>query len=338
MADVTGGYTGSPNDERWTRRGSGAGKLQPPATLNRAAQAQGMANDWLSGMMGSLRNFGLGAPVQPVVTGDVGATTVEPTYGGAGRGSGAGGGRVTTGATGGVAPGGPPPSGPGGPRGGLFTTATGAIRPGFGRAAFLGGTAFALPAVAAEMEANRPLGAAAALGTGALTAGVGATLLKTRNPLAMAVGGGLLLAGQPLASMAARGAEGTKQEITGKPTNKREEEFATQMAINQQLAELGMTQYRNNLNLDLSATKDFSKFTSDQEYLNLQRNMPLVNQMKNADLIRQQAMVASQGNQLARLSVLGTAGNLAQGAQSESGATLRTMLTSNPYANAVLRA
>jgi len=334
MADVTGGYTGSPNDERWTRRGSGAGKFQPPATLNSAAQAQGMANEWLRGMMGSL---GLGAPVQTVVTGDVGVTTVEPTYGGAGRGSGAGGGRVTTGATGGVAPGGPPPSGPGGPRGGIFTTATGAPRPGFGRAAFLGGTAFALPAVAAELEANRPLGAAAALGTGALTAGIGATLLKTRNPLAMAVGGGLLLAGQPLASMAARGAEDTRQEITGKPTNKREEEFATQMAINRQLAELGMTQYRNNLNLDLSATKDFSKFAADLEYRNTLRNMPLVNQMKNAEAVRMQSLIASQGNQLARLNLLSTAGNLAQGAQSQGGETLRTMLTSNPYANAVLR-
>jgi len=236
---------------------------------------------------------------------------------------------------GGGAPGGPTP--PQAPRGGIFTTATGTPRPGFGRAAFLGGTAFALPSVAAEMEANRPLGAAAALGTGALTAGVGATLLKTRNPLAMAVGGGLLLAGQPLASMAARGAEGTKQKITGEPTNKREEEFATQMAINRQLAELGMTQYRNNLNLDLSATKDFSKFAADLEYQNTLRNMPLVNQMKNAEAVRMQSLIASQGNQLARLNILSTAGNLAQGAQSQSGETLRTMLTSNPYANAVLR-
>jgi hypothetical protein len=237
---------------------------------------------------------------------------------------------------GGGAPGGPTP--PQAPRGGIFTTATGTPRPGFGRAAFLGGTAFALPSVAAELEANRPLGAAAALGTGALTAGIGATLLKTRNPLAMAVGGGLLLAGQPLASMAARGAEDTRQEITGKPTNKREEEFATQMAINRQLAELGMTQYRNNLNLDLSATKDFSKFAADLEYRNTLRNMPLVNQMKNAEAVRMQSLIASQGNQLARLNLLSTAGNLAQGAQSQSGETLRTMLTSNPYANAVLRA
>jgi hypothetical protein len=71
--------------------------------------------------------------------------------------------------------------------------------------------------------------------------------------------------------------------------------------------------------------------------LDLQRNMPLVNQMKNADAVRQQALLASQGNQLARLSVLGTAGQLAQGAQAESGANLRSMINANPYANVVLR-
>jgi hypothetical protein len=59
--------------------------------------------------------------------------------------------------------------------------------------------------------------------------------------------------------------------------------------------------------------------------------------MKNADLIRQQSLIASQGQQLGNLSVLNTAGQLALGAQSETGATLRTMLTANPYANAVLR-
>ena len=267
--------------------------------VSAAQQAKQFANDTLEKMMSFMGRFG----------------------GGGGGGGGA--------------PGGPTP--PQAPRGNIFTTATGTPRPGFGRAAFLGGTAFALPSVAAELEANRPLGAAVALGTGALTAGIGASLLKTRNPLAMAVGGGLLLAGKPLASMAAGGLEGLKQEVTGKPTTGKENEFGTQMAIRRQLAELGMTQYRNNLNLDLSATKDLMKYTSDQEYLNNQRNLPLVNQMKNADLVRQQSLIASQGNQLARLNLLNTAGNLAQGAQSQTGETLRTMLTSNPYANAVLR-
>ena len=332
MADVTGGYTGSPEDERWTRRGSGAGKIQPPATINRASQAQGMANEWLRGMMG---NLGLGAPVQPQVTGDVGAPSVQPTYGGGGRGSGGGAGRVTTGVS---APGNAPVAEPQAPRGGLFTTATGAPRPGFGRAAFVGGMIPSVLAAGSELQADRPLGAITALGTGAVTSGIGTGLLKTRNPFAMAAGAGLMLAGNPLAKAAADAAEGTKELITNVPSAGKEGRFQTQMAMNRQLAELGMTQFRNNLGVETSAIKDLSKFTSDLEYLNFQRNMPLVNQMKNADLVRQQSLIASQGNQLARMSILESAGNLAQGAQSESGATLRTMLTSNPYANAVLRA
>jgi hypothetical protein len=329
MADVTGGYTGSPEDERFTRRGSGAGKFQRPGTPNQIAQAQGMAGDWLSQMMGSL-GMG-GGQVQPKVTGDIGPSSVEPTYGGGGRGSGAGGGRVTVGATGGGS------GGPGGPRGGFLRTATGEMRPGFGRAAFLGGTALAIPAVASEVAANRPLGAAAALGAGALTAGVGATLLKTRNPLAMAVGGGLMLAGGPLAGIAAGGAEGLKQRVTKEPTTGKENEFGTQMAIAEKQAELGNTMYRNQMGTYTSAIRDLSKFQSDLQYTDLQRNMPLVNQMKNADLIRQQSLIASQGQQLSNLSVLNTVGQLATGGQAETGATIRTMLTANPYANAVLR-
>ena len=65
--------------------------------------------------------------------------------------------------------------------------------------------------------------------------------------------------------------------------------------------------------------------------------MPIVNQMKNADLIRQQSLLAAQGQQLGNLSVLNSAGQLALGGQAETGATIRTMLTANPYANAVLR-
>lgn len=95
--------------------------------------------------------------------------------------------------------------------------------------------------------------------------------------------------------------------------------------------------YNTVTSLDLSKSKDLLKFQSDLDYQNIQRNLPLANQMKNADLVRQQALLASQGNQQARLSLLGTAGQLAMGGQAQAGETLRTMMTSNPYANAVLR-
>ena len=95
--------------------------------------------------------------------------------------------------------------------------------------------------------------------------------------------------------------------------------------------------YNTLSSMDLAKAKDLIKFQSELDFQNVQRNLPIVNQMKNADMVRQQAMLASQGNQLARLSVLGTAGQLAAGGQAQTGETLRTMINANPYANVVLR-
>jgi hypothetical protein len=95
--------------------------------------------------------------------------------------------------------------------------------------------------------------------------------------------------------------------------------------------------YNTVTSMDLAKAKDLIKFQSDTDFQNVQRNLPIVNQMKNADMVRQQAMLASQGNQLARLNLLGTAGQLAAGGQAQTGETLRTMINANPYANVVLR-
>jgi hypothetical protein len=196
----------------------------------------------------------------------------------------------------------------------------------------------ALPAFGeslSELQAGRPLGAVAALAPAGLSA-AGSALIG-RGPLGTIAGLGLMGLGAVLPGAAAAGAESVRRDATGKPTTGKEGEFQEQVAMERQLSELGLNQFRTATGIETGAVKDLSKFYSDQAYLDLQRNLPLVNQMKNADLVRQQALLASQGNQLARLSVLGTAGQLAAGAQGESGATLRTMLTSNPYANAVLR-
>lgn len=94
--------------------------------------------------------------------------------------------------------------------------------------------------------------------------------------------------------------------------------------------------YNSMLSMDLSKAKDLAKFQSDLDFQNQQRNLPLANQWMNSQLVRQQALLASQGNQIARQSLLNTAGALATGGQAEAGATLRSMISSNPYANAVL--
>lgn len=95
--------------------------------------------------------------------------------------------------------------------------------------------------------------------------------------------------------------------------------------------------YNTMLSMDLSKAKDLIKFQNDLDFQNQQRNLPLANQWMNSQMVRQQALLASQGNQLARQSLLNTAGALATGGQAEAGATLRTMISSNPYANIVAR-
>jgi hypothetical protein len=195
-----------------------------------------------------------------------------------------------------------------------------------------------------ELAAGRPVGAGGALagaGAGGLLGAAAARFIPTTGRFGL-VGKAAqvalpFLGAQFGAGQGAAAAEYARQQTTGIPTKGKEEEIASQLALQQKLSDLGLDRFRTATGIETGAVKDLSKFYSDQAYLDLQRNLPIVNQMKNADLVRQQALLASQGNQLARLSILGTAGQLAAGAQGESGATLRTMLTSNPYANAVLR-
>lgn len=191
-----------------------------------------------------------------------------------------------------------------------------------------------------EAQAGRPTGAAGALIGGGAGAAIGAGIAKfIPGPLGKvaqavlpAVGG---MVGAPTVASAS---ESIRQKATGEPTKGKEGEFKTQMAMAQQMGELGTTQYRNNLGVETSAIKDLSKYYSDQAFYDLQRTNPIIQQMKNADLVRQQALLNTQGQIQARLGVLATGGALAQGAQAETGATLRTALTSNPYAGSTLQA
>lgn len=214
-----------------------------------------------------------------------------------------------------------------------FPQAGGYARGALGIAAAIPGVTTAL----SEIEAGRPTGAVASLGSSAV-AGLGTALTFAPHPLAKAAGLGLMGLGALLPGAAASGAESTRQKITGEPTKGKEGEFSTQMAMQKQMGELGITQYRNQVAVDTAATKDLTQFYYNQQYLDAQRMLPLVNQMKNADVVRQQALMNTQGQIGARLGILATAGALAQGAQRESGATLRTALTSNPYAGSTIQA
>jgi hypothetical protein len=191
-----------------------------------------------------------------------------------------------------------------------------------------------------EAQAGRPVGALGAIGGGAAGVGLGAAAArmlpgpygKIAGAILPAVGG---LLGAPTGASAA---ESIRQKVTGEPTKGKEGEFSTQKAIAEQVNELGITQYRDQMGVYTSALKDLSKHYSDQQYYDLQRNMPLIERMKNSELVRQQALNAHMAQQQAMLGTLATGGALAQGAQAESGATLRTALTSAPYAGSVLQA
>lgn len=191
-----------------------------------------------------------------------------------------------------------------------------------------------------EAQEGRPTGALGALGGGAAGAGLGLAAARfIPGPIGKIAGAVLPVVGGMLgAPTGAQVSESVRQKVTGDPTKGKEGDFSTQMAMAQQIGELGATQYRNQMGTYTSAMKDLSKHYSDQQYYDLQRNIPLIEKMKNSELVRQQALNAHMAQQQAMLGTLATAGALAQGAQAESGAALRTALTSAPYAGAVLQA
>lgn len=209
-----------------------------------------------------------------------------------------------------------------------------------GRLGVLGGMIAPAMTAVEEAQAGRPTGAAGALLGGGAGAAVGAGIAKMLPGAYGKIAGAVLptIGGMLGAPIAAQASESVRQKTTGEPTKGKEGEFSTQMAMAQQMGELGATQYRNQLGTYTSAMKDLSKHYSDQQYYDLQRNIPLIEKMKNSELIRQQALMNTQGQLQSQLGVLATAGALAQGAQSETGATLRTALTSAPYAGSVLQA
>ena len=218
-----------------------------------------------------------------------------------------------------------------------------------GRVGFAGGMIAPAFTAVEEAQAGRPIGAIGALvggGAGSLVgAGIGKLALgglaatpglpglvgKGLQVAIPAIGG--IIGGNTGAQLAERG----KRSLTGEPTTGKDD-------LKNQLAERGLISkqdldiYDRTQGIQTSNILNLNQGIADQEYLNLQRMNPLIQKMKNADLVRQQALMASQGQQYAMLGTLATAGKLATGSQAERGATVRTVLGSNPYASANLQA
>jgi hypothetical protein len=218
-----------------------------------------------------------------------------------------------------------------------------------GRVGFAGGMIAPAFTAVEEAQAGRPTGALGALGVGLLGSATGVGIGK------LALGGlaatpglpGLIgklgqaalpvIGGMIAAPAGASLAESGKRALTGDPTTGKDD-------LKNKLAERGLISkqdldiYDRTQGIQTSNILNLNQGIADQEYLNMQRMNPLLQKMENAKLVRAQALMASQGQQYAMLGTLATAGKLATGSQAERGATVRTVLGSNPYASANLQA
>lgn len=210
---------------------------------------------------------------------------------------------------------------------GRYGVMAGALLPGVGTAI-------------SELQEERPVGAAGAVLGGGVGAGIGygiASMLPggygTVAKAALPVIGGLI--GAP---SGAQGAEYAKRKITNQPTKGKETELGSQLAAREQIFGQNLSQLERTLGVNTSNLKDLTQFYMDAEREQMQKINPLLQKMKNADMIRQQALMNTQASNYAMLGTVATAGRLATGAQAEAGANLRTALTANPYAGSVMQA
>lgn len=210
----------------------------------------------------------------------------------------------------------------------------------FPRGALLGGALVGgiMPGAEAIMQ-GRPVEGVATIGaTTGIAAGVNKLAQGIKNPYAkigaMAVGG--LLSGG-----IGQGVGNLADDAVGAITGKGESEGAARTknvksARNQ--AEVIRTLSGAAMEAPLQAQIQLGQAYSDQRILEAQRLLPTINKMKDADLVRQQAINASNTQNYMQMGVVATAGKLALGAQEQAGANLRTAMTANPYANSTMQA
>lgn len=206
---------------------------------------------------------------------------------------------------------------------------------GTGRLGIAGGLLAGGLTAAEALQQGRPLEAAVG-GTGAALGTIGGTILGgiVGGAPGAFIGGSL---GSMLGGQAGTAAEYIKRDITGDPIRGKDD-LGNLLAQRQKLGEVDNLLYRDQLGTYTSAITDLNQNFMNQQYTQAQRMLPLVNKMKDQELVRQQALINTQGQQAAMLGTLATAGALAQGAQREAGAMIRTALSTNPYAGSVAQA
>jgi len=192
-------------------------------------------------------------------------------------------------------------------------------------------------------------------GTGRIAAGAGGAfvggkaggaamkaLTKSSNPL-LKLGGmalGSIIAGN-VAGAAGAASGGYVEDkiggVTGRGDSrgaqrKRSGQDTEQQAQNiERLTQASMTPYVQNM-------IQLSEAYSNQRITEFQKTLPMVNEWQNNQLVRQQALNASQAQNYMAMGTVATAGKLATGAQEQAGMNLRAAMTTNPYAGNTLQA
>jgi hypothetical protein len=263
------------------------------------------------------------------------ASAKNRVTGGAGGGGVSGGGGAGGGATGAT----PPTPPPGAPRN------AGALFP---RQGLLGGALAVVPSAMSAIEAGQEGRSLEAGVTGAagLASAVAGAKLGSRFGLpgaAVGLAGGLL--SPALGGMAESAkAKLTGQEIAGRPGSisaqsgqrqKGREEALKDAALQAEIAQRYGGAY---LQPTLQAMQDLRQNDVDMMIQSEKRLDPIIRQRLNDAMVRQQALMNTQGQNYAMLGTVATAGKLALGAQAEAGANLRTALSQNPYSGSVLSA
>ena len=209
-----------------------------------------------------------------------------------------------------------------------------------GRYGMMAGMLPTVGTAVSELQAERPVGAAGAVagGVGGAALGYGIASMLPGGYGKVAKGILPILGSAIGAPSGAQGAEYAKRKITNQPTKGKEGELGSQLAAREQIFGQNLSQLERTAGIQLSNIKDLTQFYMTAEREQMQKMNPLIQKMKNAELIRNQAMANTMAGNYAMLGTVATAGKLATGAQAESGATLRTALTANPYAGSVMQA
>jgi hypothetical protein len=175
-------------------------------------------------------------------------------------------------------------------------------------------------------------GGAAGLGTTALVRSAGRSV---GGPIGTALQFAAPLVGLGAQQLAGGAAQKAYQRETGSGDPN---ELSTQLGRLEKLQALGLEGNIATLNAVNAGTKDMLTHAMETEKTYVQSMLPLLEQQRNNDVVRQQQIMNSMGQNYAMLGSVATTGKLALGAQANAGANLRAMMQAAPYANSVLQA